>query len=173
LPRSVKTSELIRQVNQQISREIPELIGKLFELAAGVQVKGDDGEPAYSRPPDRMAIEYLMNRVLGKPAGGSSGITINEVNPTERSIMIVLPDNSRDPARLTVSKPACEPPSLGPASELAYPAIPLEERQIVKAAKGKKLEGVSNVKIKPAVGKSTPNNSASSGASKRLPIHKK
>lgn len=69
-----------------------ELIDQLFVLAEGVRVVDADGEPAYLRPPDRQAIEYLLNRALGKPAAGT---VRSEVN-VGGEVMIVLPDNGRD-----------------------------------------------------------------------------
>lgn len=64
----------------------------MFELADGVRVADDDAGPVYSRPPDRAAIEYLLNRVLGRPGmQGDEGQSVS----VENSVTIVLPDNGR------------------------------------------------------------------------------
>ncbi len=45
---------------------LEELLLKLKELADGILVAGKDGK-VYHVPPDRGAIEYLINRLVGKP----------------------------------------------------------------------------------------------------------
>jgi hypothetical protein len=60
----------IQVVEAKISEKLPWLADKLFELAEGVQVQKTDRRGRtriYSEPPDRQAIEYLMDRVMGKP----------------------------------------------------------------------------------------------------------
>lgn len=57
---------------RQITDRMPRLIANMFVLADGVMVEedvpGEDGEPVrYTKPPDRQANEYLINRVMGKP----------------------------------------------------------------------------------------------------------
>jgi hypothetical protein len=42
------------------------LVGKMRELAVGLQVMNERGI-VYQTVPDRYAIEYLMNRLLGRP----------------------------------------------------------------------------------------------------------
>lgn len=60
----------IQQAETKISERLPWLVDQLLILAEGVVIQKDDklGRPViYSAPPDRAAIEYLMDRVMGKP----------------------------------------------------------------------------------------------------------
>jgi hypothetical protein len=60
----------IQIVEAKISAKLPWLADKLFELAEGVQVQKIDRKGhrrIYSEPPDRQAIESLIDRVMGKP----------------------------------------------------------------------------------------------------------
>ena len=75
LPRA-EVNELIRKANGQISEQLPEIISKLIELGQGVTVEGrrrGDGKPViYSEAPNFRALEYLCNRVLGKPVDSAT-----------------------------------------------------------------------------------------------------
>lgn len=83
-------------MSQLIHPRVPDLIDQLFVLAAGVRVADAEGEPSYVQPPDRQAIEYLLNRAFGKPASGPAKSEVK----LGGEVLIVLPDNSRDtPAR--------------------------------------------------------------------------
>jgi len=69
-PTAIKYERPIRRAEKQIVDRLPWLIDKQFELAEGVtiQIEDDDGDRhIYQRPPDRQAIEYLLNRIMGKP----------------------------------------------------------------------------------------------------------
>lgn len=61
----------IQRAERQIADRLPLLVDRMFELADGVLV--EDINPLlgtksiYQKPPDRSAIEYLVNRVMGKP----------------------------------------------------------------------------------------------------------
>jgi len=61
----------IADAEQQIADRLPDLIDRMFELADGVEVQEVDKKTGatkvYSRPPDRDAIRYLVDRILGKP----------------------------------------------------------------------------------------------------------
>ena len=60
----------IRSAEDQVADRLPQLISNLFQLADGIWVEEKDGDGerrVYSRPPDRQANEYLINRILGKP----------------------------------------------------------------------------------------------------------
>ena len=49
---------------------LPGIVDRMLELADGVTVQepGPDGEQRiYTRPPDREAAKYLIDRILGKP----------------------------------------------------------------------------------------------------------
>jgi hypothetical protein len=65
-----KDPDAILQAEARIRHRLPELVDNMFRLAEGVRVQEDipDGTPVtFARPPDRQAIVYLMDRVMGKP----------------------------------------------------------------------------------------------------------
>jgi len=68
-----KADKYQRQIadgESRIADRLPFLIDRMFELAEGIEVESIDAEGErriYSRPPDRDAIKYLMDRVMGKP----------------------------------------------------------------------------------------------------------
>lgn len=66
-----EVNKLIKMANGRISDRLPEIIDKLIELGQGVDAIGytrGNGDPyVYSIPPNFRALEYLCNRVLGKP----------------------------------------------------------------------------------------------------------
>jgi hypothetical protein len=69
-PKAEKYKQPINKAERRIVDRLPDLIDSLLDLATGVQVEevGDDGEPrVYTRPPDRKAAEYLVNRIMGIP----------------------------------------------------------------------------------------------------------
>lgn len=68
-PRAEKYATPIADGERRISDRLPWLIEKQFELADGVLVQEmtKEGAFVYKTPPDRQAIEYLINRVMGKP----------------------------------------------------------------------------------------------------------
>lgn len=60
----------IARAEQQIADKLPHLVSKMLELADGVFVESANADGVriiYQRPPDRAAIEYLVNRIMGKP----------------------------------------------------------------------------------------------------------
>lgn len=60
----------IQAAEAKISEKLPWLVDKLLELAEGVEVEKRDRQGrvrVYSEIPDREAIKYLMDRVMGKP----------------------------------------------------------------------------------------------------------
>jgi hypothetical protein len=70
-PKAVIAETPIRQAERKIRDRLPWIVDRLFELAEGVRVEstGITGEPTvYQKPPDRGACEYLMDRIMGKPA---------------------------------------------------------------------------------------------------------
>ena len=66
-----EVSQLIKQANGQISEKLPDIINKLIEIGNGVQAvghaRGNGEEYVYDIPPNFRALEYLCNRVLGRP----------------------------------------------------------------------------------------------------------
>ena len=89
----------IRRAEQQIADRLPELIENLLRLAKGVTVQEehrDGGTPVYTRPPDRAANEYLINRLLGKPTEMTeSEVSLGVDRITIRSITAVEPPKRR------------------------------------------------------------------------------
>lgn len=73
--------------------KVPELVERMLDLAEGVRVVDEESQSVFSRPPDRLAIEYLLNRAFGKPASVPAPGT--EVGPQSK-VVIVLPENGRD-----------------------------------------------------------------------------
>lgn len=80
-----KFETAINAAEQRIRDRLPELIDNMFILAGGVVVQEvdekDDIVHVFSKPPDRQANEYLINRILGKPTerqevGGLNGAAI-------------------------------------------------------------------------------------------------
>lgn len=60
----------IQTAEAKIAERLPWLIDQMFLLAKGVQVQKIDSKGrvlTWIQPPDRAAIEYLMNRVMGMP----------------------------------------------------------------------------------------------------------
>ena len=65
-----KYAPKINATEKKIADSLLNLVDRMAELANGVSVQeiSKDGEAfVYVRPPDRQAIEYLMNRIMGKP----------------------------------------------------------------------------------------------------------
>lgn len=60
---------LATETDKSIAERLPLLVESLVLLAVGVKVEKqtEQGEQVYSLPPNRLAAEYLINRVLGKP----------------------------------------------------------------------------------------------------------
>ena len=86
----------VRAAEKQIVERLPRLLANLFILADGVMVEediaGENGEPIrYTKPPDRQANEYLINRVMGKPTDKSEA----EVN-LKGGVTIFLPARQQD-----------------------------------------------------------------------------
>lgn len=60
----------IQQAEGKIRDRLPWLVDQMMVLAEGVVIQKADklGRPMiYEAPPDRAAIEYLMDRIMGKP----------------------------------------------------------------------------------------------------------
>lgn len=69
-PKREKYESAVAQAERRIADRLPWLIDKMLELAGGVAVQEADKDgvlTVYTRPPDRQATEYLINRVMGKP----------------------------------------------------------------------------------------------------------
>jgi len=86
-PRDEKFKLPIAKAEKRIADRLPMLIDRMFELSEGVLVEeiDRDGTPRiYQRPPDYKAIEYLVNRIMGKPTerqevSQDGGLTIQVV----------------------------------------------------------------------------------------------
>lgn len=68
-PRSEKYARPIALAEKSIADRLSWLVDQEMLLAEGVLVEEDTltGPKVYRKPPDRQAIEYLMNRIMGKP----------------------------------------------------------------------------------------------------------
>lgn len=70
-PSEFNKAELERRIQLKVGDKIDYLCEKLFELADGVWIfsKSPDGTiiKTYKREPDSKAIQYLIDRVVGKP----------------------------------------------------------------------------------------------------------
>lgn len=86
----------IGEAEALIAMELPKLLAKYFELAAGVKVQGksgrNGGEAVYERPPDGKVIADLLNRVMGKPV---ERVETKSIGEAEETFVIVLPENGR------------------------------------------------------------------------------
>lgn len=61
----------IQQAEAKIRDRLPWLVDQMLVLAEGFEIQKTDRRGrtrVWSEPPDRAAIEYLMDRVMGKPA---------------------------------------------------------------------------------------------------------
>lgn len=71
-----EVNKLIKMANGKISDSLPEIIDKLIEIGRGVRAvgheRGNGAEYVYDIPPNFKALEYLCNRVLGKPVDEST-----------------------------------------------------------------------------------------------------
>src|SRR4051812_2244932 len=80
-PKQDKHVTAINRAEKQIKDRLPELIGNMFTLAAGVTLQetdSDGNDRIYTRPPDRQANEYLINRIMGKPVERTESENTNE-----------------------------------------------------------------------------------------------
>jgi hypothetical protein len=69
-PKAQKFVAEVADAERRIVDRLPQLIDNMFLLADGVTVQTVDDEGGmrvYTRPPDRKANEYLINRILGTP----------------------------------------------------------------------------------------------------------
>lgn len=96
-----KHAGAVTRAEKQIADRLPGVVERMLELADGVTVQETDGNGAvrvYTRPPDRAACQYLIDRILGRPRerqeiGGVNGAPI-AVEHT--AVSIYIPDNGRD-----------------------------------------------------------------------------
>lgn len=66
-----RAKEVLNLVHDAIIDELPSLTNSLIDLAKGLHFEErlpNGNIRRYTERPDREALEYLMNRVLGKPA---------------------------------------------------------------------------------------------------------
>jgi hypothetical protein len=94
-------TKLIKMANGRISDALPEIIEKLIELGRGVEAVGHqrgNGKPyVYSLPPNFKALEYLCNRVLGKPVDENTlgeGNAITEITVRYENDWRSIPDST-------------------------------------------------------------------------------
>lgn len=96
-PKRILNESPIRVAEQKIFDRLPWLVDKLMELAEGVEIQRTDRQGQtriYSEPPDREAIKYMVDRVLGKamqPIGHSGEIDhkVTQVETIRRALGLV------------------------------------------------------------------------------------
>jgi CubicO group peptidase (beta-lactamase class C family) len=92
----------IARAEKRIADKLPYLIDQMFELAAGVLVQEADGHGGtriWDKPPDRAAIEYLLNRVMGKPTERVIHQGDDDAPPISvRTVTAVIPPGVEEPA---------------------------------------------------------------------------
>lgn len=57
----------ILRVESLIVAHLEKSVANLITLADGVPVEDSESDKVYIKPPDRLANEYLINRILGRP----------------------------------------------------------------------------------------------------------
>lgn len=64
-----KHAGAIAKAEKRIADKLPWVVDKLLELGEGVVVQemGLTGPFVYQKPPDRDALKYLADRIMGKP----------------------------------------------------------------------------------------------------------
>ena len=66
-PKAEKYQRPISTAEKRIADRLPAIVDAMLSLALGVSVQ-EEGKPTiYAKPPDRLACEYLMNRIMGRP----------------------------------------------------------------------------------------------------------
>lgn len=68
-PKAIKYESQIKKAEKRIADKLPWVVDKLLELGEGVVVQeiGLAGPIVYQKPPDRDALKYLADRIMGKP----------------------------------------------------------------------------------------------------------
>lgn len=69
LKRSERNKQYIAETEREIAKKLPTLLQAIYDLAVGVYI-GEEGEDGtvrvYRERPDRQALQWLLERVLGK-----------------------------------------------------------------------------------------------------------
>lgn len=87
----------IARAEDLIADRLPQLVENLLKLAAGVLVQEtgkDGGTEIFTKPPDRAANEYLINRILGRPTDQVE-VSGPDGEPLTERVLIYLPSNGR------------------------------------------------------------------------------
>jgi hypothetical protein len=99
-PKGIKSLTPIATAEGRIVDRLPQLIDNLFSLADGVTVQEETpqgGPRVYTRPPDRQANEYLINRIMGKPTerkevsgpeGGPIQVDVSKMSDDELNAIV-------------------------------------------------------------------------------------
>lgn len=70
-PKAIKFEGQISKAERRIADRLPHLVDKMMELADGVFVEEYNSitneKQVYQKPPDRAALQYLIDRIMGKP----------------------------------------------------------------------------------------------------------
>jgi hypothetical protein len=92
-PRNVKFAGEIAQAEKWIADRLPFILEAQYDLALGVRVKEVKGEKerVYTKPPDKEAGQYLLNRVMGKPVErveiDDAPINLSDLNDEELAFL--------------------------------------------------------------------------------------
>jgi hypothetical protein len=109
-PKREKYSGPINKAEKRIADRLPELLDNMFALAAGVTVQdvGADGTTdVYTRPPDRDANKYLIDRILGRPTERhEADVDVTSAGKQLGQVVFYLPDNGRDSTDTAAGGPA-------------------------------------------------------------------
>lgn len=85
-PKAERFAGQITKAETRIARNLVRYIENMEALADGVTVQETDAKTGvtvvYTRPPDRQANEYLINRIMGKPTERQE-VTGADGNPIE------------------------------------------------------------------------------------------
>lgn len=98
-PKAEKFGISIDEAERKIADGLPELVDLQFKRARGVLALDLDGE-VYQQPPDRQAIEYLINRIMGKPVERTE-----QAHEGGLTIRILYADNDEKPFDIGHDRP--------------------------------------------------------------------
>lgn len=110
----------VNKAEKKIANKLPWLVDRMLELAGGVKCADYDleGNPnVYDKAPDRQAIEYLLNRILGKPTehqeieGGET--TKVEINIAPQDVNYRTATSALAPRPVGDSQPSGQDQSVG------------------------------------------------------------
>jgi len=109
-PKAVEYEAPIKAAEAKIIDKLPHLLDRMLELADGIQLEGEapqGGKFIYTRAPDRAAISYLVDRILGKA-------TEHVELDADMSVSVVAELDEVTRAKVRAALLAPQLPALGP-----------------------------------------------------------